>query len=262
MDWTVEGMTITFTPREPLGDKTNTVDIVVTDPGGASARQRVFLEWKRLPNEAPTISDDLPEVWEKHVGETIVLELLSYAEDDRDEPWELSWYVDDLDHATVDGVGTQTLSFTPDPADFEGDDPITLIVQDRDGAESTRAVILRWTPLPNIAPQINPQIPDQVAGVNQPIVLDLRGYATDADDNPGSLRWYVEYLSDERHSVVTGQGTQILTFTPAAGFVGSEQVRLVVRDPKGAEDSQVVTLTWKEYRVYMPLILRPVPTKP
>lgn len=261
---TIEGLIITFTPWDTRSG-TDNVDIVVTDPEGAEARQRVFLTWDPLPNQAPTIRDDLPTVWEAHKGETIVMELLTYAQDDRDEPAELSWYVvpETLDHATVEGTGTQTLRFTPDPADFLGDDEISLYVRDRDGRDSDpRNVILRWTPLPNIPPQINPPIPDQVAGINQPIVLDLRGYATDGDDNPGSLRWYAEYLADERHSVVTGQGTRILTFTPAAGFEGSEQVRLVVRDPKGAEDSQVVTLTWKAYRLYMPLILKPVPTKP
>ena len=260
---TVEGLVITFTPHQRVTGLDN-FDIVVTDPEGASTHQRVFLEWVRGENHPPTISEDLPPVWERHKGETIEMDLLSYASDDWDDPSQLDWSADlpAPVHATVTKVDAHTLRFTPDPADFIGDYEVTLVVRDRDGAESRRNVILRWTPLPNIAPRINPRIPDQEAGINQPIVLDLRGYAIDADDNPSSLRWYAEYLADERHSVVTGQGTRILTFTPAAGFEGSEQVRLVVRDPKGAEDSQVVTLTWKAYRLYVPLILKPVPTKP
>lgn len=267
LEWEIdqENFIIRFTPQD-LSAGTNAIDVVVTDPTGDSGRHTLLLTWEPLPNEAPTIDPAMPQVWEAHKGQAIELDLLAYATDDRDEPSELSWSVDPetLDHATVSGTGTQKLVFTPDPADFIGDDEITLIVQDRDGKESTIDVILRWTPEPNIAPHINPQIPDYVTGMNQRLVVDLSPYGHDRDDNDAGLRWYVQFVDPEAPNLfVAGQGTQKLTFKPVvADFEGTIQVRFVVRDPKGAEASQVVNLTWQKYNVYMPLIMRPFQEKP
>lgn len=263
---------ITFMPRTPEGevdmrpsDPTNPMDIIVTDPEGASAAHRVFLTWELYPNQAPTINPTIPLVWEAHKGQTIEMRLLTYATDDRDDASELSWFVDPetLDNATVSGSGTQNLIFTPDPADFLGSDEITLSVQDLDGARSSVDVTLRWTPEPNIAPYINPPIPDFVTGINQKLRVDLRPYGHDQDDNDQGLRWYVRFVDpDAPNPFVTGQGRQILTFTPVLDFEGTIQVELVVRDPKGAEASQVVNLTWQKYNTYMPLIMRPYAQKP
>ncbi|RME47796.1 MAG: hypothetical protein D6791_04910, partial [Chloroflexi bacterium] len=234
-------------------------------PEGASARKTLGLEWVPLPNEAPTIDPAIPLVWQAHQGQTIEMNLLPYATDDKNDPSELKWFVQagTLENATVAGAGTQNLVFTPDPASFIGDDQITLIVKDLDGAEASVDVILRWTELPNIAPTINPPIPDFRTGINQQLVVDLSRYGHDADDNDGSLRWYVQFVDPSApNPFVTGQGTQRLTFRPVVDFEGTISVRLVVRDPRGAEASQVVQLTWENFNTYMPILMRPFPQKP
>ncbi len=272
LEWDIdqENFIVRFLPRLANGDVDmrpglNAVEIVVTDPEGASARKTLGLEWVPLPNEAPTIDPAIPLVWQAHQGQTIEMNLLPYATDDKNDPSELKWFVQagTLENATVAGAGTQNLVFTPDPASFIGDDQITLIVKDLDGAEATVDVILRWTELPNIAPTINPPIPDFRTGINQQLVVDLSRYGHDADDNDGSLRWYVQFTDPEApNPFVTGQGTQRLTFRPVVDFEGTISVRLVVRDPRGAEASQVVHLTWENFNTYMPILMRPFPQKP
>ncbi|MFQ5594205.1 MAG: Ig-like domain-containing protein [Anaerolineae bacterium] len=272
LEWEIdqENFIVRFIPRmsggeEDLRPGTNAVELVVTDPGGAAGRHTLLLTWEPLPNQPPAIASTIPEVWEAHKGQTIEMDLLTYATDDRDEPSELSWTVDfdKLDNATVVGAGTQKLIFTPDPAGFLGDDDITLVVQDRDGRESTVDVILRWTPEPNIAPTINPPIPDFSTGINQQLVVDLSAYGHDQDDNENGLRWYVQFVDPEApNPFITGQGTQKLTFTPVLNYEGTIEALFVVRDPKGAEASQLVNLIWQQYKVYIPLQLRPFPQKP
>lgn len=267
MDVTVneDTFTLVFTPLNNT-EGTNTVDITVTDPEGASAQHRVFLTWEPFPNEAPTIVPSIPLLWEAHKGQTIEMDLGDYATDDNDNPEELQWFVDPetLDHATVSGTGTSVLYFTPDPADFLGNDEITLQVKDRDGATATvEGITLRWTPEPNIAPYINPPIPDFTAGINQTLRVDLRSYGHDQDDNNLGLRWYVRFVDPTApNPAVSGEGTQFLTFEPVPGFKGTVEAEFFVRDPNGAEASQVVRLTWREYYTYMPLIMRPFQQKP
>jgi hypothetical protein len=259
-----DNFVVRFTPQD-LTPGMNAFEIRATDPHGAFGRYTVLLTWEQLPNQVPTIDPTMPSVWEAHKGQTIEMDLLTYATDDRDEQAELSWTVDfdTLDHATVTGAGTQTLVFTPDPAGFLGDDPITLVVQDRDGAQNTVDVILRWTPEPNIAPTINPPLPDFSTGINQKLVVDLRPYGHDQDDNDEGLRWYVQFVDPEGPTpFVSGQGTQKLTFSPVVDFEGTVEALFVVRDPKGAEASQLVNLTWQKYMIYMPLLMRPFPQKP
>ncbi|MFQ5855585.1 MAG: hypothetical protein ACE5LU_08090 [Anaerolineae bacterium] len=259
-----ENFIVRFVPQD-LTPGTNAMEIVVTDPEGAAGRHTLLLTWEQLPNQVPTIGSTIPLVWEAHKGQNIEMDLLTYATDDRDEPSELSWCVDfdTMDNATVSGCGTQKLIFTPDPAGFLGDDEITLVVQDRDGAVNTVDVILRWTPLPNIVPTINPPIPDFATGINQQLVVDLRRYGHDQDDNDEGLRWYVKFVDPGApNPFVSGQGTQKLTFTPVLNFEGTIEALFVVRDPKGAEASQLVNLTWQKFNVYMSLILRPFQEKP
>lgn len=264
-----ENFIVRFTPQDEGQAGLNVYEFRVTDPHGAVGRHTVFLRWELRPNGPPEISPTIPLVWEAHKGQTIEMGLLDYATDDRDKPEDLQWFVNHdeeqdqtLDNATVSGEGTQTLVFTPDPATFIGDDVITLIVQDTDGVGSKVDVTLRWTPLPNIAPFINPPLPDFRTGINQQLVVDLRGYGHDQDDNDGGLRWFVQ-VDPDAPVTIAGQGRQILTFTPIdVGFEGTIQAEFFVRDPKGAEDSQVVNLTWENFNTYMPLVMVPFKQKP
>lgn len=257
--------TIVFEPQDN-SDGTNSVDLIVTDPEDAFAEHRVFLTWEPFPNEAPTIVPSIPLLWEAHKGQTIEMDLGDYATDDNDNPEELQWFVDPetLENATVSGTGTNVLYFTPDPADFLGNDEITLQVKDRDGATATvEGITLRWTPEPNIAPFINPPIPDFIVGINQSLRVDLRSYGHDQDDNNLGLRWYVRFVDPTAENpAVSGEGTQFLTFEPVPDFKGTIEVEFFVRDPNGAEASQVVRLTWREYYTYMPLMLRSFQQKP
>ncbi len=261
-----EGLVVRFAPQNDVPG-TNAFEIRVTDPGGAVGRHTVLLTWELLPNQGPALDPTMPLVWEAHKGQAIVMELLTYATDDRDEPSELDWSVDPetVDNATWAGEGdpTQKLIFTPDPASFIGEDEIKLLVQDRDAATSEINVILRWTPEPNIAPQINPPLPDFSTGINRQLVVDLSPYGHDQDDNDAGLRWYVQFVDPEApNPFVSGQGTQRLKFTPLVDFEGTVETRFVVRDPKGAEAEQVVSLRWQQYKTYMPLLLRPFAQKP
>jgi len=76
------------------------------------------------------------------------------------------------------------------------------------------------------------------------------------------LSWYV---TGEDHCTVSGEysADDVLTFTPQAGFVGSDTVTLRMVYPWGSEATQELTLTWDSgeappsgFRIYLPMVAR------
>lgn len=219
------------------------VQLTVQDPHGTShpsrGTQAVLLVWSAAPNEPPVIEPPVPDQIQS-MNRDILLDLTIYGQDAEDSQTALRWYATDLDYCGVAGQGGRVLNFTPD-RDFIGSDMVTLIVRDTWGAQATQAVTLTWTSPINQPPTISPVIPHQYAATDIPITIDLGFYGHDVDDPIESLIWYATGMNV---ATVTGEGSQVLTFTPPAGYEGDEVVALHVRDPGGAEAQQTVVLTW------------------
>ncbi len=96
----------------------------------------------------------------------------------------------------------------------------------------------------NTRPRITGTIPGRTGAGTQPLVLDLSGYGTDAEDGAAVLTWRAEGIDPTLVTVSVTDG-RTLTFAPAPGAVGREfVVRLILADTRGATAEQNVTLRW------------------
>ncbi|MSP13029.1 MAG: hypothetical protein EXR62_08725 [Chloroflexi bacterium] len=252
---------LTFTPLS----NTEGIDVVrvrVQDPLGSSDTSRgtktVSLRWTPAPNSTPTISPAVPNLSE-YINRSITLDLTGYGHDNEDGSAGLSWFATGMMDSTVSGNGSRVLTFTPNQ-DFIGSDTANLEVKDNGGLTARQAISLTWSILPNQAPFISPPIPDKRQERNHSIVLNLRPYSNDVDNPVNSLIWYVNE-SELQHSQISGQGTQVLIFTPEPNYTGTEIVTLHLRDPNGAEIFQSVHLTWEVifHKLYLPVVDKNMP---
>ncbi len=115
-----------------------------------------------------------------------------------------------------------------------------------------------WWMTDNWAPFIDPQVPDRYSPtIDGVIVVDLTPYEHDREDSGTLLKWYVEGAD---HCTVYGQGSSndVLQFQPSSGYTGYDEITLILRDSRGAEDRQQLTLGWFDLDItyHLPLGFR------
>jgi hypothetical protein len=116
-----------------------------------------------------------------------------------------------------------------------------------------------WWMTSNRRPWIEPEVPDQYSlNVGDWIIVDLTPYENDREDSGTDLDWYVE---GNKHCNVIDEGSanDVLKFQPVpSDYSGYDEITLILRDSRGAEDTQQVTLGWFDLdaRCYLPLVLR------
>ena len=119
--------------------------------------------------------------------------------------------------------------YTPNPG-FSGQDTFRYRVKDNQGALSNRARV-RVTVLPGARP---PVANDDTAATaaNTPVVINVVANDTDADGNldPRS----VAIATNPRNGGLVNRFDGTLTYTPSAGFFGTDAFAYTVRDGQGA----------------------------
>jgi hypothetical protein len=116
-----------------------------------------------------------------------------------------------------------------------------------------------WWMEDNWAPWINPPVPNQYSlHIGDWIQVDLTPYENDREDSGTDLKWYVEGAD---HCTVLGQGSanDVLLFQPVpSSYTGRDGITLILRDSRGAEGRQQLTLGWFDLdaRSHLPLALR------
>jgi len=93
-------------------------------------------------------------------------------------------------------------------------------------------------------PWIEPTVPDRYSPtIDGTIEVDLTPYENDLEDSGTDLKWYVEGADK---CTVLGQGSanDVLLFQPKPAASGYDEITLILRDSKGAEDTQQLTLGW------------------
>jgi len=116
-----------------------------------------------------------------------------------------------------------------------------------------------WWMADNWAPSIDPHVPDRFSPtIGGTIEVDLTPYENDREDSGLGLKWYVEGAD---HCKVYGQGSSndVLQFEPKpSSYSGYDEITLILRDSRGAEDRQQLTLGWFDLDTiyYLPLGFR------
>jgi hypothetical protein len=189
---------------------------------------------------APTLSGLPDQVFDHSASPPGTIDLWAYASDDESSPSELTYTIEGTPPAGAGVTLTDNRTVTVDPsANWCGGTDVTVRATDPGGlwGEDTFRVAVTWScqgPL---------DVPDQVAAQGQPITIDLAAYDPAGGDEGTGLDWTA---TGADHCTVSREDgdDDVLTFTPVAGFVGSDTITLHAVDPGGNETAQDVTLTW------------------
>jgi hypothetical protein len=106
-------------------------------------------------------------------------------------------------------------------------------------------------------PWIEPTVPDRYSPtLVGTIEVDLTPYENDLEDSGTDLKWYV-HGADKCTVLAEGSANDVLFFQPKLGASGYDEITLILRDSKGAEDTQQITLGWFDLNLnyYLPLAL-------
>jgi VCBS repeat-containing protein len=125
--------------------------------------------------------------------------------------------------------------YVPNP-DFNGTDSFTYQVRDSDGGITNAVVTFTVTPV-NDAPTATTPPPVTVVP-GGPTVIDVLPNVSDADGNPLTV---VGGAADHGTVVVNPNGT--ITYTPAAGYTGSDTITYTVSDGVGGSVTSTIALT-------------------
>ncbi len=239
---------ISVTPQADwFGD--TTVKISVSD--GLVTVEQTFKVIVKAINDCVKIDPRIPDPPAATYGMPITLDLEKYGKDVEDLPSKLKWRVDlDPENAkdiTVSGQGTRKITLLLDGAILTAYSAIIRVtVADLDGCEDTQSIAIYWSDRLNTPPVIDftKLVREHVAPINSKITVDLTGVASDKEDPPQILEWFVTNLDDLDTQFIK-MGRQVFDFEPDVGFVGSNRVEIEVRDSGGARATADITLTWR-----------------
>ncbi len=127
--------------------------------------------------------------------------------------------------------------YTP-VADFTGADSFTYTVSDGQGGTATAAVAVTV-----VAPNRAPVAVDDTVTVKKDMSKTIAVLANDSDPDGDTLR--VSATTAPAHGSIVVNLDNTITYTPAAGFTGSDTFTYTVRDPLGLTDIGTVNVMVK-----------------
>ena len=138
------------------------------------------------------------------------------------------------DHGTIVTGQTGIITYVPD-AGFIGTDSFTYEASDGHGGTATQSFTVTVTAL-NAAPVID----DQNANLSTlaDTAKTFTVSASDADDDTLSYS-----ATDPAHGSISGGTNGQFTYTPDAGFTGSDTIHVTVSDGNGGSDTQTFTVS-------------------
>ncbi|MEE8603270.1 Ig-like domain-containing protein, partial [Euzebya tangerina] len=218
--------TIDYTPDPTFvgtAEFTYTIaDTTGTDTGTDTAVVRIV-----VPNAIPTAGDDTADV--PGTG-TSILDVLGNDSDPNGSPLTVTGTQGGQGTVTVNPDGT--LSYTPPPG-FKGTDTITYTVTDPDGGTATATVTVTVANEPPVAV-------DDDAETDPATPVDIPVLDNDSDPNDDPISVSTVGTPANGSAVAGGDGT--ITYTPTAGFKGTDTFEYSIIDGDGGTDTATVTV--------------------
>ncbi len=222
--------TVTYTPDAGFVG-TDTFDYTIEDPsGGTSTATVVVVVEDTGPNDPATPVDDSATTDE----DTPVV--ISVLDNDTDPEGDDLTIVDASEPTNGSIVVNPdgTITYTPD-AGFTGTDSFEYTVEDEGGNYSS-AVVTVQVGDPNTAPTANDDA--DTTDIDTPVVITVLGNDTDPESDPLTVTGTTDPANGS--VVVNGDGT--VTYTPDAGFVGTDTFDYTIEDPSGGTSTATVTV--------------------
>ena len=216
------------------------ITFTVTDPEGAKASKTAHYEVRSI-NDPPVISASAPK------GETIrengvfrSIDLSNLATDPDHKASQLKWSVSGNKFLKVNVRKDNTVQVAVPNDQWNGKEVVTFTVTDPEGASANHKMAFEVTRV-NDAPVLAKKIPDQKIKEKELFKqIKLDEYVKDPDNKPSELKWTV---SGNKLLKADISPSRVLTVSaPDKNFwCAPETMVLIVKDPDGAETSQMVT---------------------
>ncbi|WP_425053528.1 cadherin-like domain-containing protein [Psychromarinibacter sp. S121] len=224
--------TVTYTSTGTAGDDSFTYTI---SDGDLTATATVEVSVLTEANVAPEAVADDYSIAEDGVLTVAAAGVLANDTDGNGDPLSAS-VVTDVTDGTLVLNGDGSFTYTPD-ADFNGTDSFVYQVSDGLGGTDTATVTITVDPEAD-----DPVAADDTAATSRdvPVVIDVLANDDDADGDPVTVTG-IGAAPSNGAAVVNANGT--ITYTPDAGFFGTDTFTYAVEDGTGGTDTATVTVT-------------------
>jgi M6 family metalloprotease-like protein len=219
--------TITYTPNAGFtGNDAFTYTISDGNGGSDSATVSVSV----TPNQAPTAANDAATTEE---GQSVTIDVLANDSDADGDSLSVS-AVTQPAHGASEVNGDATVTYTPN-AGFIGTDAFTYTISDGRGgsAGATVSVMVQST-------NQGPSAVNDYAVTDEDMAVTVVVLANDSDPDGDSLT--VSGVSQPAHGLAEVNGDGSITYTPDAGFFGTDAFTYTISDGRGGSSSATVSV--------------------
>jgi uncharacterized repeat protein (TIGR01451 family) len=218
---------ITYAP-DPGFMGSDSFTYTISDGNGGADTATVTIT---VANRAPVAVDDSVD-FTGTAGTPITVDALGNDSDPNGDPLSLDSVSLPLHGTAVIAAGQ--IIYTPSPS-YAGTDSFTYTISDGRGGQSVATITVD---IHNRAPQA---VADSATTAGGSVTLDVRDNDLDADGDPLSVTAPGATTPTRGAVSVNANGT--LTYTAAAGQVGTDTFSYTVSDGRGGSDTAVVTVT-------------------
>ncbi len=221
--------TVTYTPDEGF-DGSDTFNYIVSDGNGGTDMATVTVTVDPV-NDNPVAEDDTATLDE---DTAVIVSVLTNDSDADGDPLSISAFGQGA-NGTVTDNGDGTLTYTPDE-NFNGSDSFTYTVSDGNGGTDTATVNVTVDPVND-----NPVAEDDTASTDADTDVIVSVLTNDTDVDGDTLSVLGVSQGTNGSTVRNGDGT--VTYTPNAGFTGSDSFTYILSDGNGGTDLGTVNVS-------------------
>ncbi|WIF31842.1 Ig-like domain-containing protein [Lentibacter algarum] len=235
--------TVTYTPDAGFTG-TDTFDYTITDPAGNESTATVTVVVEDPADLPPVATDDADTT---DLDTPVVIDVLGNDSDPEGEALTVTDTTEPLNGSVVINADG-TVTYTPD-AGFTGTDTFDYTITDPAGNESTATVTVVVEDPADLPPVATDDA--DTTDLDTPVVIDVLGNDSDPEGEALTVTDTTEPLNGS--VVINADGT--VTYTPDAGFTGTDTFDYTITDPAGNESTATVTVVVED-----PADLPPVAT--
>jgi hypothetical protein len=230
--------TVNYTPPAGVSGVTDTFQYTLTDSdGGVSNSATVSITITVVAN-TPPVANDLNVTTDEDT-DLLTFPISNDTDADSDPLSIFSFDINSVAGGTVVDSGNNSLTYTP-PANFFGSDSFGYVVTDGNGGTDSATVFITVSPV-NDAPvcadvDLNTSLDTPV---DIGVAADLLSTCSDVEGDTLALD---STTQPNQGGILTFDGADTLTYTPASGFIGADRFTYTVTDG-AATDTRNVTVT-------------------
>jgi hypothetical protein len=222
---------VTYTPASGYVGP-DTFNYTINDGNGHTASAKVTVTVSPAPNRAPDAVNDSATTQR---NTPVAIPVLANDTDPDGDPLAVTG-ASDPPHGSAAVNQNGTITYTPD-AGYTGGDSFTYSISDGRGGTDTATVAVTVTQPPNTAPAAV----DDAATTPEGTAVTVNVVANDTDPDGDSLT--VTGITQPAHGTATNNGNGTVTYTPTAGYVGTDGFDYTISDGHGGTDTGHVSLT-------------------